>query len=212
MEYFPEKTVSARNYEEENASSCDDHHHDASHTHNASCGTKSKDSILRSMISYEYVANALKNKKESTEDIDILNVDIVIIGSGSGGGTVAHELVQAGFQVLVIEKNGYYRASEFQAWRECEAMANVYDKGGLITSVDGAISILAGSCVGGGSTINWSASFAPPKTVLQDWATSGLASFQYVKSPTDCSFFLFEYILTIHLFVCVGKAVNSLVP
>jgi hypothetical protein len=178
MEYFPEKTVSSRDYEAENASTCSGQH-DASQPHTDSCRIQpSKDTILRSMISYDYVSNALKNKKESTDELDVLNVDIVIIGSGSGGGTVAHELVKAGFQVLVVEKNGYYRASDFQAWRECEAFANVYDKGGLVASVDGAINILAGSCVGGGSTVNWSASFAPPKTVLQDWAASGLASFQ----------------------------------
>jgi len=130
---------------------------------------ENKDTILRSMVNYEYVQNALLSIHNEEEDT--LQVDIVIIGSGCGGGIVAHQLVSAGYQVLVVEKNGYYRAKDFQAWRESEAMANCYDKAGLLTSSDGNVLILAGSCVGGGSTINWSASFAPPPTVLHEWAT-----------------------------------------
>jgi hypothetical protein len=44
-------------------------------------------------------------------------------------------------------------------------------------SVDGNIIVMAGSCVGGGSTINWSASFPTPTYVLKDWEAGGLPHF-----------------------------------
>jgi choline dehydrogenase len=33
-----------------------------------------------------------------------LDVDVVIIGSGPGGGIVGSELVKAGYKVLILEK------------------------------------------------------------------------------------------------------------
>lgn len=41
-----------------------------------------------------------------------------------------------------------------------------------------SISLLAGSCVGGGTTLNWCASFRTPQHVRRDWATTrGLTQF-----------------------------------
>lgn len=112
----------------------------------------------------------------------VVKVDVVVVGSGCGGGVVAHQLVEAGFTVLVLEKGGFYQTDDFAKWKECDAFANAFDKGGLCTSEDGSIVVLAGSCVGGGSTINWSASFVPPKHVLEDWSGMGLKEFRYLIS------------------------------
>lgn len=90
---------------------------------------------------------------------------------------MAGELVAAGFNVLVLEKGGYFQPPEFAAWREAEAMANLYDRGGLATSSDGSIIVLSGSCLGGGSTLNWLASFRTPDYVLADWESTGLKQF-----------------------------------
>jgi long-chain-alcohol oxidase len=107
-----------------------------------------------------------------------MDVDVIVIGSGCGGGVMAHQLVRAGYSVLVLEKGGYYRRSDFAQWSECEAMAKCFEKGGLCSSADSNIIILAGSCVGGGSTINWSASFTTPQHVLREWNEQGLDAFR----------------------------------
>ena len=45
-----------------------------------------------------------------------------------------------------------------------------FERKGALTSQDGAVSIFAGSCLGGGTTVNWSASFRTPDYILEEWA------------------------------------------
>src|SRR5437660_7046119 len=40
-------------------------------------------------------------------------VDIVIVGSGAGGGPMAFELSKAGFKVVLLEKGPHYQQHEF---------------------------------------------------------------------------------------------------
>ena len=120
---------------------------------------------------------ALNGAMNHFDDTDTVEVDVVIVGSGCGGGVMAEQLVTAGYKVLVVEKGGYYQPHEFARWRECEAMAKMYDKGGLCTSEDGSVIVLSGSCIGGGSTVNWLASFRTPEHVLNEWAATGLTAF-----------------------------------
>ena len=108
----------------------------------------------------------------------MFEVDVVVVGSGSGGGMMASELAKSGLNVLVLEKGGYFRSSEFKAWRESEAFLHTFEKGGLCSTAEGNVVVLAGSCVGGGSTINWSASFRTPDIVREDWVNSGLSQFR----------------------------------
>lgn len=113
-------------------------------------------------------------------DTDIWTVDsadVVIVGSGAGGGVMASELVKAGVHVLVLEKGGYYRSDDFKRWRQGEAQTKLFDKAAFCASKTGSIAVLAGSCVGGGTTLNWTASFRTPAHVLADWAATGLSQF-----------------------------------
>ncbi len=97
-----------------------------------------------------------------------LEADAVVVGSGAGGGVVAAELAAAGKAVIVIEKGGYYNEADFTG-REAEMMPKVYLKRGLQTTRDLSMAILAGSCLGGGTVVNWSTSFRAPENVLQEW-------------------------------------------
>lgn len=131
-------------------------------------------------MSIDYV---LKHLNATTNDAGehCVTVDAVVVGSGCGGGVVAYNLVQRGYTVLVLEKAGYYNRAEFAKWREIDALGKTFDKAGMLSTEDANFAIFAGSCVGGGSTINWSASFATPTHVLEDWAALGLPAF----NPTD---------------------------
>lgn len=132
-------------------------------------------------ITYQSVRSELNQRGfvEEANGADVIEADVVVVGSGSGGGMIASELAKAGLRVVVLEKGGYFRAAEFKKWRECEAMLHSFEKGGLCTSSSGSVLVLAGACVGGGSTINWSASFRTPQCVQEDWVHKrGLKEFE----------------------------------
>jgi len=61
---------------------------------------------------------------------------------------------------------------QFRSWTEVEAFQQVYERGGLCATKDANIVVLAGSCVGGGTTVNWSASFRTPDYVRREWAAT----------------------------------------
>lgn len=98
-----------------------------------------------------------------------LTCDVVIVGSGAGGGVVAGELTEAGYDVIVVEKGEYYHDTDFHG-RELESTEKLYEKYGSLTTSDKSIVVLAGSVLGGGTTINWAASFRTPDEVREEWA------------------------------------------
>jgi choline dehydrogenase-like flavoprotein len=102
-----------------------------------------------------------------------LEADVVVVGSGSGGGVAAAVLAQAGKRVIVLEAGGYFNESDF-VQLEPVAYRNLFLRGGFFPSADGMVSIAAGSTVGGGSTVNWSNSLLTPATVRRSWAADGL--------------------------------------
>ncbi|OIT35127.1 long-chain-alcohol oxidase fao4a [Nicotiana attenuata] len=110
------------------------------------------------------------NTRRSTECPDFtIECDAVVVGSGSGGGVIAGILAKAGHKVLVLEK-GSYLARTNLSLLEGPSMDQMYLGNGLLTSKDMDIMLLAGSTVGGGSTINWSASIQTPQHVLKEWS------------------------------------------
>ncbi|MEE9216315.1 MAG: GMC family oxidoreductase N-terminal domain-containing protein, partial [Anaerolineales bacterium] len=99
-----------------------------------------------------------------------LEADVVVIGSGAGGAVVAAELAAAGQHVVVLEKGGYYNEADFDG-AEFTAMRDLYEKRGILTTEDVGIVVLAGSTLGGGTTINWTTSLPTPAHVLHEWET-----------------------------------------
>ncbi len=100
--------------------------------------------------------------------------DILVIGSGAGGGVVAGELAQAGHDVLVLERGPYHHGPSFTQ-REVDMMGTLYDARGTLGTQDGGVGILAGACLGGGTTVNWAGAFRTPDYVLHEWATDHAA-------------------------------------
>ncbi|KAL3361618.1 hypothetical protein AABB24_014471 [Solanum stoloniferum] len=113
-----------------------------------------------------------KNARRSTEcPAFTIESDVVVVGSGSGGGVIAGILANAGHKVLVLEKGSYLARSNLSLL-EGTSMDQMYLGSGVVATKDMDIILLAGSTVGGGSTINWSASIQTPQHVLKEWSES----------------------------------------
>jgi choline dehydrogenase-like flavoprotein len=102
-------------------------------------------------------------------------VDVVVIGTGAGGGTTAEILARSGLSVILVEEGRLYYQKDFKM-NELDAYASLYQEGMSRVTKDGAISILQGRCVGGSTTVNWTSSFRTPEPTLNWWGSRfGLA-------------------------------------
>ncbi|WP_328391482.1 GMC family oxidoreductase [Nocardia sp. NBC_00416] len=104
-----------------------------------------------------------------------LTCDVVIVGSGAGGGTAAAVLAEAGLEVIVVERGGYYDDQDFGAG-ELAGLQQLYSPGPA-ASAEGQITLVAGTCLGGGTVVNWSTSLATPESVRAEWAALGANQF-----------------------------------
>ncbi|MCF1427918.1 MAG: GMC family oxidoreductase [Shewanella sp.] len=98
-----------------------------------------------------------------------LEADVVIIGSGAGGGTAADILSQAGLDVILVEA-GPLRSSKDFNMEERSAYPNLYQQAASMKTCDKAIGIFQGRAVGGSTTINWTTSIRTPQPTLDYWA------------------------------------------
>jgi choline dehydrogenase-like flavoprotein len=100
-------------------------------------------------------------------DVD-LTADAVVIGSGAGGSVVAAELAAAGKDVVILEMGEYLNEADFTG-NEAEMTSRLFLGHGLLATSDLGITVLAGSCLGGGTVVNWSDSLRTPDDVLDEW-------------------------------------------
>ncbi len=96
--------------------------------------------------------------------------DVVIIGTGAGGGTTAEVLANAGLRVLMIEEGPLKSSNDFNM-DERDAYSTLYQEAVSRVTKDNAITILQGRCVGGSTTVNWTSSFRTPEQTLDYWAS-----------------------------------------
>ncbi|CAJ2506155.1 Uu.00g002850.m01.CDS01 [Anthostomella pinea] len=105
-----------------------------------------------------------------------VTADVVIVGSGCGGAVCAKVLTEAGHDVVVVDKGYYFPPSQLPMTPQ-SASEYLYEGKGGMQSVDRSVGMLAGSCWGGGGTVNWSASLQLQGFVRQEWADRGLGFF-----------------------------------
>ena len=99
---------------------------------------------------------------------EILECDVVIVGTGAGGGTAAEILTQAGLDVVLIEEGPLRTTRDFRL-DERSAYRDLYQEGAARTTKDGSMIILQGRNVGGSTTVNWPSSFRTPEQTLLHW-------------------------------------------
>ena len=114
-----------------------------------------------------------------------LEADAVVVGSGAGGGLVAARLAGAGLSVLVLESGAFVVESDLPRG-EGAAFRDLFLDRGTTSTSDLGITILAGAGVGGGTTINWTTSLAPPEWLRAEWdGQHGLAGFAGAETDDD---------------------------
>lgn len=102
---------------------------------------------------------------------ELLNAEVVVIGSGPGGATAALTLTEAGRNVLLLEEGPYLDGN----CDDCppfsrEEMVMKYRNGGVTVALGSPkVAYAEGKCVGGGSEINGGLWHRTPDYVLEEW-------------------------------------------
>jgi choline dehydrogenase-like flavoprotein len=110
-----------------------------------------------------------------TEDTT-LECDVVVVGSGAGGGTAAAVLAQAGLDVVIVEAGRYFSEKDFDG-AELSGFDRLYLNGGGMASADASVGLLAAQGLGGTTLVNYTFSFRTPDNVRREWADEhGLAA------------------------------------
>ncbi|KAF2815869.1 long-chain fatty alcohol dehydrogenase [Mytilinidion resinicola] len=115
---------------------------------------------------------------------EIIETDVVIIGSGCGGGVCAKSLAEAGSRVIVVEKSYYWSPDHFPM-TEAEGWGHLFTDGAYLATDDTSVSVITGQTWGGGGTVNWSASLQTQGYVRKEWADQGLPFFTSAEYQTS---------------------------
>ena len=86
--------------------------------------------------------------------------DILVIGAGIAGASAGYELAMDA-HVVVLEQ-GPNPGAKDMTQIEGDMLDSLYLDGGLMMTQSGSMPVLAGSCVGGGTVINYTTSFPTP--------------------------------------------------
>ncbi len=108
--------------------------------------------------------------------MDERSYDIVIIGSGAGGGTVAQELAplcKDGVRIAVLEKGPRLRDDEFTG-EEIEMARLLYEDDGGFLTADGTMTLAFGCGYGGSTVVYTGTSIIAPRRVIEAWNVPGL--------------------------------------
>jgi choline dehydrogenase-like flavoprotein len=107
---------------------------------------------------------------EQVEDYLRVDCDVVVVGSGAGGATMAAELAAAGVDVVVVEEGGYHPTASFTP-SYGRGLRTLYRDGGLGLAIGSPPVLFSeGRCVGGSTVVNGGMSFRTPESTLDRWA------------------------------------------
>ena len=103
--------------------------------------------------------------------------DVVVVGSGAGGGVVAGELAERGRDVLLLETGPHLTAADFTRW-EAKATHDMWWPLRLAPDgLGGMLAFLAARCVGGTTTINTKVALRAHERDVAKWnAETGLTT------------------------------------
>lgn len=122
---------------------------------------------------------------------ETLDADVVVIGSGAGGGLLAYRVATDEAhprRVLVLERGSHVDPSTFTE-DEIDMISRLYQDGALQLSRDFSFQMLQGMCVGGSTVVNNAVCFDLRPETLAHWNgpehEAGLDAAALARSFTD---------------------------
>jgi len=102
-------------------------------------------------------------------NVDSVETDVLVIGSGAGGAVTAAALARAGRSVLVLEEGPWVDPDALEPFSLPEMVAK-YRHGGPCAALGRpAIAYAEGRCVGGSTEINSGLYHRLPSDLSEDW-------------------------------------------
>ncbi len=101
----------------------------------------------------------------------VVDLDVLVIGSGAGGGTVASRLsplAASGARIALAEAGPWWGRDAFDM-REAN-MLRLFKDNGAVPSENFEIAVSAGECVGGSTAVYTGVTFRPPEGLVTSWA------------------------------------------
>jgi choline dehydrogenase-like flavoprotein len=98
--------------------------------------------------------------------------DACVVGSGAAGSVIAFELAKEGKSVVVLDRGGYYKVTDFDGMTELELLQLWKNGSAQVAraSIDAfPVSVAQGECVGGSTVLNYGICFRTPPQVLERW-------------------------------------------
>ena len=119
-----------------------------------------------SRLYYDAKSNCIRHKDGP--------IDCLVIGSGPGGATVAHQLWEAGKRVVLIEKGPWVIWGSM----DTRSYSTLMFQNNNASTSDNAVLLRSGETLGGGTTVNIDLAFSPLEATIQarvdEWKAQGL--------------------------------------
>ncbi|MEZ4338730.1 MAG: GMC family oxidoreductase [Sandaracinaceae bacterium] len=100
---------------------------------------------------------------------EVIETEVVIVGTGAGGGPMAKALAERGHAVVMLEEGGHFTRADFQG-RALERQQKLYRGNGLTSTVGNTvIPVPMGRTVGGTTTVNSGTCYRIPESTHRRW-------------------------------------------
>ena len=103
---------------------------------------------------------------ESWPEGEVVECDVVVVGTGAGGAVVGRELADRGYAVAFVERGEHYRRNAFDG-SSMTAVSKFYGTAAAVGNT--AMPVFYGQLVGGSTAVNGGTSFRTPSWILDRW-------------------------------------------